>query len=63
VDEIGRAVGEKSNAYRILAEKPEGKRLLGTPRRRWVDSIKMDLDGMVWTGLIWVRIGTSGRLL
>jgi hypothetical protein len=33
---------EKKNAYRILVEKPEGKRPLG-PRRRWVDNIKMDL--------------------
>jgi hypothetical protein len=35
--------GEERNAYMILAEKPEGKRLLGRPRRRWVDSIKIDL--------------------
>jgi hypothetical protein len=34
--------GEK-NAYMILVEKPEGKRPLGRPSRRWVDSIKMDL--------------------
>jgi hypothetical protein len=34
--------GEKRNAYRLLAGKPEGKRPLGKPRRRWVDSIKMD---------------------
>jgi hypothetical protein len=33
----------KSNAYRILVGKPEGKRLLGRPRCRWVDNIKMDL--------------------
>jgi hypothetical protein len=38
------------NAYRILVEKPEGKRPLGRPRRRWVDNIKMDLkrDRMGW---------------
>jgi hypothetical protein len=34
---------EKMNAYRILEGKPEGKRPLGRPRRRWVDNIKMDL--------------------
>jgi hypothetical protein len=34
---------ETRNAYRILVGKPEGKRLLGRPRRRWVDNIKMDL--------------------
>jgi hypothetical protein len=35
--------GEMRNAYRILVGKPEGKRPLGRPRRRWVDNIKMDL--------------------
>jgi hypothetical protein len=56
--------GER-NAYRIFAGKPEGKRPLGRLRRRWVDNIKMDLryDVMVWTGSIWLRIGTSGGLL
>jgi hypothetical protein len=34
---------EKMNAYRILVGKPEVKRPLGRPRRRWVDNIKMDL--------------------
>jgi hypothetical protein len=39
----------KMNAYRILVGKPEGKRPLGRPRRRWVNNIKMDLrDRMVW---------------
>jgi hypothetical protein len=57
-------MGEKRNAYRILVGKPEGRRPLGRPRRRWVDNIKMDLrDGMVWTGSIWLRIGTCGGLL
>jgi hypothetical protein len=58
-------MGVKRNAYRILVGKPEGRRPLGRPRRRWVDNIKIDLrqDGMVWTGLIWLRISTSGRLL
>jgi hypothetical protein len=55
--------GEKRNAYRILVGKPEGKRPLGRPRRRWVDNIKMDLRGMGWSGLIWLRIVTSGGLL
>jgi hypothetical protein len=49
----------------MLVGKPEGKRPLGTPRRRWVDNIKMALreDGMEWIGLIGLRIGTSGGLL
>jgi hypothetical protein len=36
-------MGEKRNACRILLGKPEGKRPLGRPTRRWVDNIKMDL--------------------
>jgi hypothetical protein len=36
-------MGQKRNAYRISVGKPEGKRPLGRPRRRWVDNIKMDL--------------------
>jgi hypothetical protein len=46
---VAEKMGEKRNAYMILAGKPEGKRLLGRPRRRWVDNIKMDLreDGVM----------------
>jgi hypothetical protein len=33
---------EKRTAYRLLVEKPEGKRPLGRPKHRWVDNIKMD---------------------
>jgi hypothetical protein len=36
-------MGEKRNAYKILVGKPDGKRSLRRPRRRWVDNIKMDL--------------------
>jgi hypothetical protein len=48
-------MGEKRNAYRLLVGKPEGKRPLERPRRRWVDNIKMDLGDIVWgllTGLV-----------
>ena len=49
-------MGEESGAYRVLVGKPEGKRPLGKPRRRWVDNIRMDLQevgcGYVdWIGL------------
>jgi hypothetical protein len=40
--------GGKRNAYRILMGRPEGKRLLGSPRCRWVDNIKMDLREIGW---------------
>jgi hypothetical protein len=41
-------MGEKKNAYRLLVGKPEGKRPLGRPRRRWVDNIRMDLGEVGW---------------
>jgi hypothetical protein len=46
-------MGEKTNAYRILVGKPEGKIPLGRPRRRWVESIKIDLRGIGWDGMEW----------
>jgi len=49
-------MGEERGMYRVLVGKPEGKRPLGRPRRRWVDNIRMDLQEvgcgyMDWTGL------------
>jgi len=53
--------------YRVLVGKPEGKRPLRKPRRRWEDNIKIDIQavgwGGAWTGLSWLRIGTGGVLL
>jgi hypothetical protein len=46
------SVRGKRNAYRILVGKPEYKRPLGRPRRRWVDNIKMDLREIGWYGLV-----------
>ena len=37
------AYGGGEGVYRVLVGKPEGRRLLGRPRRRWVDNIRMDL--------------------
>ena len=49
-------MGEERGVYRVLVGKPEGRRPLGRPRRRWVDNIRMDLQEvgcgyMYWTGL------------
>jgi hypothetical protein len=49
-------MGEKRNAYKLLVGKPEGKRPLGRPRRRWVDNIKMDLLEIVWGGVDWIGL-------
>jgi hypothetical protein len=51
---------------RILVGKPEGKKPLERPRRRWEDGIKMDLEDIrwgMWSGFAWLRIGTVGGLL
>jgi hypothetical protein len=42
--------------YRILVGKPEGKRPLGRPRRRWVDDIKMHLREIGWDGMDWIDL-------
>jgi hypothetical protein len=41
-------MGEKNNAYSYLVGKPEGRRSLGRPRRRWLDNIRRDLVDMRW---------------
>jgi hypothetical protein len=72
VDRACSTDGEKRIAYTILVGKPEGKRLLGKTRPTSVDSITVDReigwilerwDGVMWTGLVWLRIGTGGELL
>ena len=54
-------MGEEKGMYRVLVGKPEGKRPLGRPRRRWVDNIRMDLQEvgcgyMDWIGLAQDRV-------
>jgi hypothetical protein len=58
-------MGERRGVYRALVGKPEGRRPLERPRRKWEDNIKMDLREVgvgAQTGLIWLRIGTGGGL-
>jgi hypothetical protein len=49
-------MGEKRNVYRLLVGKPEGKRPLGRPRRRWIDNIKMDLLGIGLGIVDWIGL-------
>jgi hypothetical protein len=59
-------MGEGRNVYRVLVGKPEKKRTLGRPRRRWKDGIKMDLREIgwgVWSGFTRLRRGIVGGLL
>jgi hypothetical protein len=48
-------IGEKRGAYRILVGRPEGRRPLGRPRRRWEDNIKMELQEGGW-GMDWIEL-------
>jgi hypothetical protein len=49
-------MGEKRNVYRILVGKPERKRPLGKPRRRWEDNIRMNLREIVWGSMDWIDL-------
>jgi hypothetical protein len=53
-------MGETRNAYRILVGKPEGRRPLGRPRRRWVYNVKKDLREIGWVGVDWIELA-QGR--
>jgi hypothetical protein len=54
-------MGDRRGVYRVLMGKLEGKSLLGRPRHRWEDNIKMDLQEVgLWTGSSWLRIGKGG---
>ena len=57
-------MGEERGVYRVFVGKPEGKRPLGRPRRRWVSGwISGRWDVGMWTGSGWPRIGTGGGRL
>jgi hypothetical protein len=49
-------MGERRGACRALVGKPEGRRPLGRPRRRWEDNIKMDLREVGWGGMDWINL-------
>jgi hypothetical protein len=49
-------MGERRGAYRALMGKPEGRRSLGRPRRRWEDNIKMELREVAWGGMDWINL-------
>jgi len=49
-------MGERTGVYRVLEERPEGKRPLGRPRDRWEDTIKMDLQEVEWWGMDWIDL-------
>ena len=49
-------MGERRGVYRVLVGKPEGKRPLGRPRRRWEDSNKMELQEMGCGVMDWIEL-------
>jgi hypothetical protein len=49
-------MGTKHNKYGILVGRPEGKRPLGKPRRRWVNNITKILREMEWGGMDWTDL-------
>jgi len=49
-------MGEERGVYRVLVGKPEGRRPLGRPRRRWVDTIRMDLQEVACGYMDWIGL-------
>jgi hypothetical protein len=59
---MGRACSrnrEKGHAYRILVRKPEGKRLLRRPKRRWEDNIRTDIRKRGWGCMDWIDLAQN----
>jgi hypothetical protein len=51
-----RTWGERRGVYRVLVGKPEGKSLLGRPRRRWENNIKMNFQKVGFGGMDWIKL-------
>jgi hypothetical protein len=49
-------MGEERKVYKVLVGKPEGRRPLGRPRRRWEDGIRMDLREIGWGSVDWMQL-------
>jgi hypothetical protein len=49
-------MGEERDVYRVLMGKPEGKRPLGRPRRRWEDENRMDFREIGWGSVDWIQL-------
>jgi hypothetical protein len=49
-------MGEERKVYKLLVEKPEGKRPLGRPRRRWEDGITVNLREIGWGSVDWIQL-------
>ena len=56
------AYGERRGVYRILVAKPEGKRPLATPRCRWEDNIKIDLQEVGCGGMDWIELAQDKEM-
>jgi hypothetical protein len=52
-------MGGEAECKHELVRKPEGKRRLGRPKRRWVDNIKMDLREIRWDGMDWIDLAQN----
>jgi len=52
-------MAQKESTYRASVGKPEGKRSLGTPKRKWEDNIKMDLKEMEWKVVDWTGLSEN----
>jgi hypothetical protein len=55
-EEHAARIGERRGVYRILVGKPDGKRSLGSPQRRWEDNIKTQLQEVGCGGMDWIEL-------